>query len=161
MNEPIPTPFDITSIPYIAWEPGARDWMLAFSVFAAALVGIGLAALLLRLRSTDRALTRLLKQLSESSVSAPGLECERFSRLCRRILSFLVGLDLSGCTAQELRGMAQATQDEREAEMLGIVAAIEDWAYAPAGAADPATIASLAARARESLHELAKERRVR
>lgn len=161
MNEPIPTPFDITDIPYIAWEPGPLSWIVLVSAFLLFAVGIGAAALVARRRSPERALAGLLRQLADTRVHSPGLDCERFSRLCRRILSYLVELDLSGCTAQELRNLANASEDSRESEMLTIIATIEECAYAPAGVPEAQALPDLSHRAREALSAFARDRRRR
>ncbi len=161
MSEPIATPYDIVDIPYFAWEPSIADWLLALVLFGVAALVIGVAALLKRRNPSARVLERLLNQLADSHVIAPGIECERFSRLCKRIISFVACVDLSGCTGQELRDLANASADAQEAEALRAVALIEDRAYAPAEAASSKPLSELCEAAKRSLSAFASERRRR
>jgi len=153
MNEPIPTPFDITPIPYVAWEPSGYVFLLLF----VALIIVALGIVLRNRRPGSRharVVRQLLRDLDRTEVSASGIECERFSRLARRILSFLVGMDLSGYSADELRDLAAATDDSQEAEALSLIASIEDYAYAPAGATPKDSVRELARHIRTILSEL-------
>ena len=161
MSDPIPTPFDITDIPHIAWEPGREAWLLALGLFLFAFVALGIAALARSRHPSERSLERLLTQLQGSRVHAPGLECERFSRLCRRILSFLAELDLSGHTAQELRSLAGVSEDPHEAAALKVVALIEDYAYAPSGSLPDRELSDLCENAKQVLASLVQQRRRR
>lgn len=161
MSDPNPTPYDIVDIPHIAWEPSLADWLVALSVFGIATLIIGGFALLNRRNLSARALERLLDQLESSHITSAGVECERFSRLCKRILSYIAGVDLSGCTAQELRDLAAASADAQEADALKAVALIEDRAYAPAGAISSKTLSELCERTKTSLATFAAERRRR
>lgn len=151
MNEPIPTPYDIVPIPHIPWEPGTSVWGIAAGVFAAVVLLIFLARFFSRGNAKVRALRPLLSELSKLSTPRTSVACERFTRLARRILSFLVGLDLSGYSADELRKLAAATSDGSEAEVLVLIAQLEDLTYAPDGVRDEAGLPSLA---REVVHAL-------
>lgn len=158
MSEPIPTPYDIVDIPHIAWEPSVSDWLLAVGLLGMAALAIGVAAILTRRHPSARALERLLSQLASSNISSPGVECERFSRLCRRIASSIAGVDLSGCTAQELRDLAAASADPQEADALQAIALIEDRAYAPVESTFSKSLSELCESAKDSLATFASER---
>lgn len=161
MSEPIPTPYDIIGIPYIPWEPSFSVWLVALLLFMAAATLLGVMAFFTARRPSERALNRLLTQLAGSQVAAPGIECERFSRLCRRILSFLAEHDLTGCSAQELRSLASLSGDPREVEALQLVALIEDHSYAPAGIVLDQPLPELFESAKRALAAFAAERRRR
>jgi hypothetical protein len=151
MSEAIPTPYDIVPIPHIAWEPSATVYAWVALSFVLALVVLFIASRIARGRSRISALRPLLQELSKLSSPESTQACERFTRLARRILSFLVGMDLSGFSADELRGLAAATADSREAEALGLIAQLEDLTYAPVGAQQGS---SLAAASRDVLRSI-------
>lgn len=146
MTEAIPTPFDITPIPHIPWEPGAVSWVVAVMTLLLVSAAVALWGRYGRSSRNERALRRLLRELSALQASKAGPECERFSRLARRIFSSLVGIDLAGCSPDELRRLAAATEDLEEAEALRLIAQIEEFAYAPASAPRPEPISAVSAR---------------
>ena len=154
MQEALPTPFDITPIPYVAWEPNAESWVIVAATFAVILAFL-LARSLFWRGARERAVRQLLRELARSQASGPGAACERYSRLARRILSFLVGIDLSGCSADELRRLASASGDQRESEVLELLARIEDCAYAPVGSVQSSEVSSLSSRVTAILTEYA------
>jgi len=153
MSEAIPTPYDIVPIPHIAWEPSASLYAAVAAAFVLALIVLLIASRIARGRSRISALKPLLQELSKLSTPGSTQACERFTRLARRILSFLVGMDLSGFSADELRGLAAATADSREAEALGLIAKLEDLAYAPASAHHGSSLASGARDVLRSIEE--------
>lgn len=131
MDAPIPQPYDITEIPYIAWSPGLSTW-------AAVLLGIAVYGLIVwrkfstqGKRSEHTVIEGLLAELSALAQQCGELPIERASRIARRLLSHLSGVDLIHLTSKELSDLVLTTTDSEFSEIVAVVAALEDAEYAP------------------------------
>lgn len=131
MQTPIPEPYDITEIPYIAWVPGLSAW-------GCALLGITLLALYVWRRNTPRPIRgdikiidKMLTELRQALEGSGGLNIERTSRIVRRIISHISNRNVAELTADELRASIQETTPPRLAAITRSVASFEEVGYSP------------------------------
>jgi hypothetical protein len=138
MTTPIPTPFDIIDPPPGAFIPSGTMWVV--------LVLAGIAAFLLarfgggrgRSHSISSLLNVLLAELNQIRTQVTNQhDLERAARIGRRILSPYLPCDTAGLSSAEMRSLASTLCEQKDdlassvAEILPLLAAIEDYAYAP------------------------------
>ena len=131
MQTAIPTPYDITAIPFVAWAPGLSTWgifVLAFLIIATFVLFINW---LKRGRSTYAIVAKLLQELTRVSTISSIPQIERVSRLARRILSHLLEVDLSSLSTDELRQRAAVIEDMLARDALTMIAQLKELSYAP------------------------------
>jgi hypothetical protein len=148
METAIPTPFDIIPPPPGAWVPSGLTWGLLLVLIALAAI----AALRLRRRFKAPPLQSLLellfRDLSQALNHRP-IQLERASRLARRIISQYLPQDLAGLSSTELRACASHLPVETDAkaastaEIVRLIAELEDQAYAPNSDISGAPVAQL------------------
>lgn len=135
MPPSLPTPFDITDIPHIAWQPGASSWL----VVGAMLV---LAAFIVLMRSkrpkgprNAKVVELLLSEIQKASAITSTNDAQRLSHLVRRVVEYLSDVELSSLSAGELEIMSKTATPDCLAQTLGSLAALESSVYAPPSAA--------------------------
>jgi hypothetical protein len=101
-------------------------------------------------------LQSLLADLAATLTTSPP-QVERASRIARRIVSQYSSVDLTGLSSSELREEASTqptttdAQAASHAELLTLIADLEDAAYAPRSGDFPTTVATLGERLRLAL----------
>jgi Domain of unknown function (DUF4381) len=131
MQTPIPEPYDITEIPYIAWVPGTSAWLIA------ALAICGLALLVWRRnaprkpRGDIKIIDTMLSELRQSVEPAGTVSVERASRIARRIVSYISGKNVAELTADELRAAAEEESSAPLRDIMRAVASFEEIGYSP------------------------------
>lgn len=131
MQTPIPQPYDITEIPYMAWSPGLTTWGVVIAAIAIYGLIVRQRILTRGKRSENTVIEGLLKELSALTDQPGELPIERASRIARRLLSHLSGVDLIHLTSNELSDLALTSADSEFSEIVGVVAALEDAEYEP------------------------------
>lgn len=131
MRTPIPEPYDITEIPYIAWVPGTSAWLIAA-------VGICGLALLAWRRNTPQGprgdikiIDKMLSELRHAVEPAGSINLERASRIARRIVSHISGRNVAELTGDELRAAAEEERSTRLGDIMRTVASFEEIGYSP------------------------------
>ncbi len=131
MQTPIPEPYDITEIPYIAWVPGASAWLVA-------LLGIIALALIVWRRNTPpspkgdiKIIDKLLTELRHAVDPTGSINLERASRIARRLASHISGRNMAELTADELRASVEEESSARLRDIMRAVASFEEIGYAP------------------------------
>jgi hypothetical protein len=161
METPIPTPFDIIPPPPGAWVPSPLSWGITLLL---AILGGWWCSRLRRQQPAppiQRMLQSLLADLQSTLQTSPP-QLERASRIARRIVSQYSAInpkggDLTGLSSSELRELALTlptttdAQAASHAELLTLIADLEDGAYAPHNAELPTTLATLGERLRLAL----------
>lgn len=151
METPIPTPFDIIPPPPGAWVPSPLTWSL---VLLLAIIGGWWGSRLRRKQPAppiQRMLQSLLADLKSTLTTSPP-QVERASRIARRIVSQYASVDITGLSSSELREQASTlpittdAQSASNAELLTLIADLEDGAYAPRSGEFPATLTALGER---------------
>jgi hypothetical protein len=132
METPIPQPYDITEIPHIAWVPGAEAWGILITALTLVILLVWLAKRRPLKRSDQMIVNELLGELRATLESSDRLSAERTSRIARRIMSHLVGGNLSELSSDELRTCQLAANNSNVGEAINTLADLEAIAYAPA-----------------------------
>lgn len=131
MRPPIPEPYDITDIPYIAWVPGASAWALATTAIAV------LAFVVWRKnnprgpRGDIKILDKMLAELRQAVEVRENINVERASRIARRLTSFISGRNVTELTADELRASIEEDTPATLRDIINAVASFEEIGYAP------------------------------
>jgi hypothetical protein len=139
MTTPIPTPFDIIDPPPGAFIPSGTMWLVLGLVGVAAFLVAKLAARRGKAHSVGSLLDSLLTELGQvrSQASSPH-DLERAARLVRRIISPYLSCDTAGLSSDEMRSLAGTLREQKDevtssvAQILPLLAELEDYAYAPA-----------------------------
>ena len=131
METPIPAPYDITDIPYIAWSPGLITWAIVISCLAIYAGSVWLRGARGGKDRDLKVIEDLLKELSALHERRDPLTIERASRVARRLLSHLTGTDLIHLTAAELVELVSADAHSEISEIVRVVAALENAEYGP------------------------------
>jgi hypothetical protein len=134
LPKPLPTPYDITDIPYVPWSPGTREWILLLLAACAALVLISAWHLLRRGRKLSRVVDRLLEEIERSSHQTSVASTERISRAARRVIEHTTQHDLGGLSPDEISAYAAKCADPEEVQALRLIADLESHLYAPPSA---------------------------
>lgn len=135
--KPLPTPYDITSIPHIPYTPGQADWLILggfFLVVALLILAFTRVRVLRRVSPLER-VKKELKQIEERGIE----------RAAQRDLSALVsqrvkwGIDSTFGSTLHAAGIATLERlsiehpDEEARRILGILARLDREKYAPPG----------------------------
>jgi hypothetical protein len=131
METPIPQPYDITEIPHVAWVPGAQAWGILIAALTLVILLVWLAKRRPLQRSDQMVINELLGDLRATLQGADRLNVERSSRIARRIMSHLVGGNLSELSSDELRTFQLAADNSKVREAIHKLADLEAIAYAP------------------------------
>jgi hypothetical protein len=130
----LPTPYDITDIPYVPWNPGGLEWILLLLVTCAALVLVCVWHLLRRGRKLTRVVDRLLAEIERSSHQTSTASTERISRAARRVIEHTTRHDLGGLSPDEIAMYASKCSEPEESRALRLIADLESHLYAPPSA---------------------------
>jgi hypothetical protein len=146
MQTPIPEPYDITEIPYIAWIPGASAWGVAMLALAA------LAFIVWR-KNTPRSskgdikiIDKMLAELRQAVEPKSDINVERASRIARRLVSFISDRNVAELTADELRALLDEDTAPSLRAIIEAVASFEEIGYAPPSAEREASARAVGAR---------------
>ncbi len=161
MPQPLPTPYDITNIPFVPWSPGTREWLLLLVATCGALVFLSLWHLLRRGRRLRRVVDRLLEEIERSSHQNSVASTERISRAARRIIEHTTRHNLGGLSPEELAAYANQCRDPEEGVALRLIADLESHLYAPPSDALNERRRAIAQALRPALTQLIKARRSR
>ncbi len=131
MPDAIPTPFDITPIPHIPWQPGRLEWLFL-------LAGLALFALAayyrLRPRTEPMRVTiidLLLKDIEQTAKVRSPDAIQRISHLVRRVIEYLSSVEISSMSPGELEVLSRSATPPSLSESLRCLAALEASVYAP------------------------------
>lgn len=146
MKSPIPTPFDIIAPPPGPWVPSPLAWivLLCALIIACWLIrGIGKNR---RAPAVEQVLRNLEAELTHTASQEP-VQLERLCRLAKRLIGFYIPHDLTGLSSAETRLIADALfkGDERDrsaAEIVQLLASVEDREYEPRQESGETTIRS-------------------
>jgi hypothetical protein len=133
MPDAIPTPFDITAIPHIPWQPGRLEWMFLM----AALALLALAAYYrnrppaqpMRVTIVDL----LLKDIELAAKMHSPDDIQRLSHLVRRVIEYLSNVEISSMSPGELESLSRSATPPSLSESLRCLAELEASVYAPPG----------------------------
>jgi len=139
-------PYDITPIPFFPWAPGMIAWGLLLLTIALALGLVWLAARRRQrshLGSLDEALAELracaAAEITESSALA------RVTLLGRRVLSTILGEDVTVLTSSELSAAAGRSTERSRQEVFTILSELEARRFSPSPRISPAEVRTLVA----------------
>lgn len=138
---PIPTPYDITPIPYIPYAPGLSDWIALAIILAAGGVGI--------VRFTRYQMTRSASPLEsacaelarlDGTVVGPSLSrgaCFSASQITKRAIDAAFGTNLHAASLSELQTLAASHPSDILREIVEILAG---WDIAKFGRSNETTV---------------------
>jgi hypothetical protein len=161
MRTPIPEPYDITDIPYIAWVPGLTAWALIAAVLALA------AAIVWRRNSPRDAsgdltiVEKLISELKATANVSGEISLERASRIARRIVSHISGRNVLELTGDELRASIPEESPPIFTSIIEAVASFEELGYSPASPQRDASARELASRLAKLIDEYRNQMRSR
>jgi len=146
MKTPIPTPFDIIPPPPGPWVPSSQAWLALLCALLVAWLLIRRVGKRGRSPAVDRIVRNLDAELTHAASQEP-VQLERLCRLAKRLIAFYIPHDLTGLTSPETRLIADSLLkgDERArscAEIVRLLAEIEDHEYEPRRESGDATIRS-------------------
>ena len=130
--QPLPTPYDITPIPFFPIVPGIVAWIIV-AIIAMVIAAIIARVPLSRRGSPASALNTAEKELRslQSREIEPKELLSGASLIIRRLLAALTSLNLRSATAAEIREFAQAQPDSIQS-LLRAAATIEETRFIPA-----------------------------
>jgi hypothetical protein len=158
---PLPTPYDITDIPYVPWSPSSHEWLLLLCATCMALVLVSAWHFLRRGRKLSRVVNRLLEEIERSSYQTSIASTERISRAARRVIEHTTRHDLGGLSPDELAAYAARCSDPEEAQALRLIADLESHLYAPPSQEEKDRIREIARTLLPALTNLVELRRRR
>ncbi len=128
---PIPTPYDITEIPHVAWEPGAWSWLGLIALLAiVALRAYGTLGSF-RDRKGARLVNDLFAELMATSKGQSAISLERASRIGRRLASHLSGINLAELSCDELKAYPAEELPHSLRDAITSLALMEELGYSP------------------------------
>lgn len=138
---PIPTPYDITPVPYIPYAPGIRDWIVLAILLAVA----GAAVIrLTRYRMTRSAspLESAQAELARIEETVPGAylsraACFSASQITKRAIDAAFGTHLHAASLSEVQTLAASDPSDTLREIAGILAG---WDIAKFGRSDETAV---------------------
>lgn len=161
MQTPIPEPYDITEIPYIAWIPGASAWGIAT-------LALALFALVVWRRNHPRGpkgdlkiIDKMLQELQQAVKPTGNINVERTSRIARRLVSFISERNVTELTADELRASIEEGTAPSLRAIINAVAAFEEIGYAPPSPEREASARSVGAQLASLITDYRDELRAR
>jgi len=138
MITPIPTPFDIIEPPAGAFVPSSIMWLVLALLGAIVFLSAIVSTRRRPAHSVSSLLNSLLSDLNHIRTEATSpQDLERAARLVRRIISPYLPGDAAGLSSGEMRSLADILRERKDdmtssvAEILPLLAEVEDYAYAP------------------------------
>jgi hypothetical protein len=159
MRHPLPTPYDITEIPNVPWDPGTHEWFLLLVITLVAVALVWLWHLVRRGRKLNRVVEQLLKEIERGSLHASTASAERISRAARRVVEHTTRHDLGGLSPDELSDYAASCSTDEERNALGLIAELESRLYAPPSEHKDEQTAEIARSLLPALRALTNQRR--
>ena len=134
MQEPLPTPYDISPLPQFAFEPSTELWIICLSV--SILVVFILAVcnwMFSRRRSPEKAVNKALERISriQSNLTQENSKncAEELSLVLRRFLSTYFAQDLVSLSNSELTAWAKSSSNLKLAEFSNILQLLDEIKY--------------------------------
>jgi hypothetical protein len=131
MRTPIPEPYDITDIPYIAWVPSLSAW-------GGILLALAIVAAIVWRRNNPRSskgdlkiVDKLIADLKATAQVNGEINLERASRIARRTVSHISGRNVLELTGEELRASITEETPGILKRIIDAVASFEEIGYAP------------------------------
>jgi len=143
----LPTPYDITPLPYYAYEPGLWEWL----VFSAVVAAIFLCVVVVARRSKQRrsiesfgfALSELMKLRGESGQCLEKNQLARLLLIVKRLAGSVIGMPIAQLAPAELQKFLEGALSPAVKELLTRVRELESFKYQPDDAPlPPSTILS-------------------
>lgn len=131
MRTPIPEPYDITDIPYIAWVPGASAWLIATLLLAVLALAAWRKNNPRGPKGDIKIIDKMLVELRTAVEPSGTINVERASRIARRLTSFISGRNVTELTADELRASVEEDTPASLRAIIDAVASFEEIGYAP------------------------------
>lgn len=138
---PIPTPYDITPLPYIPYGPGLRDWIvlaLILTVVGAIVFRITRHRLIRSASPLESARAELARL--EGAARGPYLSraaCFSASQMTKRGIDAAFSTTLHAASLSEIQSLASSHPSETVREIAAILA---EWDVAKFGRSDETTI---------------------
>lgn len=161
MKTPIPEPYDITDIPYIAWVPGVGAWSLA-------ILTIVVLAFTAWRRNNPRGpkgdlkiIDTMIAELNQAVGVSESVNVERTSRIARRLVSFISSRNVTELTADELRASIEESTPVNLREIINAVATFEEVGYSPPSPNRDASAREVGARLSSLITDYRNELRAR
>ncbi len=135
MPATLPTPYDITPLPFFAYEPGARDWLMVGVVTIVVLGVILFISRRSRRNSTIEAISFALSELmalrrdGEKVLSKDRLA--RASLIVKRLASSLLGAPIAQFSPNELRRYVESDLSAGSKQLLERILALDAYKYQP------------------------------
>ena len=142
MITPVPTPYDITDIPHIAWEPGILAWVILGATLAIFTLRTFISPGAFKNRKGSKVINALFMDLITTSKSSEPISIERAARLGRRLASHLSAINLAELSCDELKAYPTEELPHSLRDAIHSLALIEELGYSP-----PSTEREVAARA--------------
>ena len=137
MTEALPTPFDITEIPYVPWSPNTTVWLIFLALIGGALLYLWLRQGNARKKRRELDIVELtISDLSRSREELDGGHdrqiLQRMSLVTKRLLAILEDPQLAGLTAHEALERALVKKSAPEVQQIASsLIVIEGLSYAP------------------------------
>lgn len=160
MPEAIPTPFDITDIPYMAWIPGSMAWLTALLMIATIALGAWLSQRRgPRQSKQGRLLASLLRDLQSLSDERGALYPDRALRLATRMVCTLEGQSWAALSPEELRRRSSSYADTPHKRIISCLADLHEILCQPETDGRMSRIDALVRELADSLSTIINERR--
>ena len=131
MVTPAPTPYDITDIPHIAWEPGILAWIILGAALAILAVRAFVSPGAFKNRRERKVINALFKDLITTSASSEPISIERSARLGRRLASHLSAINRAELSCDELKAYPTEELPSSLRDAIYSLALIEELGYSP------------------------------
>ncbi|MBN8548036.1 MAG: hypothetical protein J0M12_01845 [Deltaproteobacteria bacterium] len=130
-----PTPYDITPLPYFAYQASLSDWGLLLVTVAILFLVLSLLGRRHRMRGTVEAFALARSELIRlRSDNVSGLSKESSSRASltvKRLLSSVLGLPLAQLAPRELSQELERSKSPALKRLLQLVIELDSYAYQP------------------------------
>lgn len=130
-----PTPYDITPLPYFAYQASLSDWGLLLAAIAILFLSLGIVGRRQRLRGTIEAFalarSELIRLRSENSTGLSKNSSSRASLTVKRLLSSVLGLPLAQLAPRELGAEMERSKSAALKRLLQLVMELDSYAYQP------------------------------
>ena len=161
MQQPIPEPYDITDIPYIAWVPGMGAWVAITAALTLLAAYVWSRNNPRGARGDLKVIDKMIAELKAAVRAASGVNVERTSRIARRLVSHISGRNVAELSGEELRASITEETPARLAEIINAVATFEDIGYAPPSPRRESSARELGLRLAEQIDKHRNELRAR
>ena len=161
MRTPIPEPYDITDIPYIAWVPGLTAWALIAATLALAAALVWRRNFPRKTSGDVRIVDQLISELNATASVSGEMSLERASRIARRTVSHISGRNVLELTGDELRASTTEESPPIFRSIIEAVASFEELGYSPASPQRDSSARELASKLAKLIDEYRNQMRAR